>query len=438
MTTPEAEWTVYFKPGERCPSLERRPSLKRSNSSRTPPRKDSFECVGKDVVRCISAMVLSYISESNRVGHVPCSEYKIFNKGGCDIESAIVQSYPEDITLDAVYQFFSVIHAEAQLEYECMIISLIYLERMIEYTNSRFMVCHHNWKGALLTCLMVSSKIYDDFSMLNAGFAAIFNSLSLTRLNEMELMFVSMINYATFVSGDEYCRRHRTVQESRPTTPIMNPLVHAASMSSLITSPSAELSEQTIREADEEDEDEDEEQELELRGHRRTIHTSPAVARTPPSSQPGVIQSGYTPPVRGSDTPVSQNMPRACSRDQWITCTGSSSSSCKSSCKASSQGTPPLHPGTGVGSAPGPGIAKEIDTRNDSEGQGQYSNTSTISIPSTASLSNWRFVRVLNRVISSFSLTPSHAKVHPTENTRISLTVFSNIEDEDPAVEEIY
>ena len=51
-----------------------------------------------------------------------------------------------------------------------VIMSLIYVERLVKRTNGALMPNVENWRSILFGCMVLASKVWDDLSMLNADF----------------------------------------------------------------------------------------------------------------------------------------------------------------------------------------------------------------------------------------------------------------------------
>lgn len=162
-----------------------------------------------DIIRCMCIYVLSYAEQSYRDGYMPSPEYMLFNLDGVDVERFDTSPRRrEDAipTLEVVIDFVAFIHSECQLEYDCMIISLIYLERMVDVSKRKFRVCYDNWRAAFFTCILLASKVWDDFAMKNADFASLFENLSLERTNRMEYLLLTMFDFRIGVSVVEYTK----------------------------------------------------------------------------------------------------------------------------------------------------------------------------------------------------------------------------------------
>jgi hypothetical protein len=75
--------------------------------------------------------------------------------------SAIVPS------LEVVKDFFNLIFSKSQLENDCIIMALIYCERLVKKTKGRLCIRYDNWRSILFACLVMASKVWDDMSMWN-------------------------------------------------------------------------------------------------------------------------------------------------------------------------------------------------------------------------------------------------------------------------------
>jgi hypothetical protein len=99
------------------------------------------------------------------------------------------------------------------MEYECAIISLIYITRLVTLSNGSFVLNEDTWRGAVLSCMLVSSKVWDDFAMFNADYCCIFNGLSLSRINELELQLLRLLMADLHVTASQFAITHFKVQE---------------------------------------------------------------------------------------------------------------------------------------------------------------------------------------------------------------------------------
>eukprot|EP00602_Paraphysomonas_sp_CaronLab_P002920 CAMPEP_0185028886 /NCGR_PEP_ID=MMETSP1103-20130426/14953_1 /TAXON_ID=36769 /ORGANISM="Paraphysomonas bandaiensis, Strain Caron Lab Isolate" /LENGTH=422 /DNA_ID=CAMNT_0027563453 /DNA_START=79 /DNA_END=1347 /DNA_ORIENTATION=+ len=179
------------------------PKVKKSQSRNY--SKHDFESVEEEVITCICANILSRINEASTDKYSPVKQYSLFDRG--------ITRGKLECTLDNIKHVFSIIYQETEMEYPCMVISLIYMERMVERTKLRFRICDKNWQCTLFMCMMLSSKIWDDFSMINADYATLFAGFSLESINSLEMELLDILDFNVEVSSSEYLKLHGTIQE---------------------------------------------------------------------------------------------------------------------------------------------------------------------------------------------------------------------------------
>lgn len=99
------------------------------------------------------------------------------------------------------------------MEYECAVISLIYLARMISYSNGIFHLDETNYRGVILACMVIATKVWDDFGMLNSGYTQIFPGLSLERVNELETHLLYVLRFDLWITIKEFSFYHFLIQD---------------------------------------------------------------------------------------------------------------------------------------------------------------------------------------------------------------------------------
>lgn len=112
-------------------------------------------------------------------------------------------------SLDEITDFFRFIFNKAQLETDCIIMSLIYVERILRETNGGVRPNLDNWKSLLFSCMIMASKVWDDLSMWNVDFSQACPdglTFSLKRINELELAVLSCLKYNVKVPASEYAK----------------------------------------------------------------------------------------------------------------------------------------------------------------------------------------------------------------------------------------
>ena len=110
----------------------------------------------------------------------------------------------------AVLKFISQVFEKGQLENDCLIMTLVYLERLLKVGASHrrggLALLRSNWRPILLICMIMASKVWDDLSMWNADFSLVCPSFTLQRINELEVALLDTLKYARRDSAEHFSR----------------------------------------------------------------------------------------------------------------------------------------------------------------------------------------------------------------------------------------
>ena len=109
-------------------------------------------------------------------------------------------------SLEEITQFYRDIFRRSQMEADTVIMSLIYVERIIKETNGGVRPKLENWKSVLFSSMIMASKVWDDLSMWNSDFSQVCKSFTLQRVNELELAMLSALKYSVKVTASEYAK----------------------------------------------------------------------------------------------------------------------------------------------------------------------------------------------------------------------------------------
>ena len=115
-------------------------------------------------------------------------------------------------SLDEVIAFYEIFYERSQMEIDTIIMSLIYVERLIKETNGVVVPAPDTWKSILFSCMVLASKVWDDLSMWNVDFSNVAGrnfklaSFTLRRINELELALLKCLNFIVRVPASEYAK----------------------------------------------------------------------------------------------------------------------------------------------------------------------------------------------------------------------------------------
>ncbi|CEG40284.1 cyclin-y-like protein [Plasmopara halstedii] len=109
-------------------------------------------------------------------------------------------------TLVDMTTFIKMVLTRAQMESECIIMSLVYVERLLKATSGILQLRGENWRRLVFCSMVMASKVWDDLSMTNADFSKIWPEVSLKEMNELELVYLSAVEYNVRVSAVSYAK----------------------------------------------------------------------------------------------------------------------------------------------------------------------------------------------------------------------------------------
>jgi len=167
-------------------------------------------------IQCVCIVIRAHLLSNERMGLEPDPEWAMFlNGGGESGPSSPAHSdgggngsraHSRVPSLETIVTFFNLIFQTSQLEGECIIIALIYCERLVMDTYGKLIIHTSNWKSLIFCSLVMASKIWDDLSMWNADFAQICPSYDLERVNELEMAMLTALNHDVRVNAGDYAK----------------------------------------------------------------------------------------------------------------------------------------------------------------------------------------------------------------------------------------
>ena len=110
---------------------------------------------------------------------------------------------PSSTQLEAFYRD---VFSRGQMEIECIVTSLIYVERLLKAARGKIRLRAGNWRPVLLSCMIMASKVCDDLSMWNADFGHICAEFTLPRINALEAALLNAYGFNATVAASEYAK----------------------------------------------------------------------------------------------------------------------------------------------------------------------------------------------------------------------------------------
>ncbi|CAN0520247.1 unnamed protein product [Ectocarpus sp. 12 AP-2014] len=102
--------------------------------------------------------------------------------------------------------FYRDLYHRTCLKFDSIVLSLIYMERLMKETKGAIRPQPWNWKSLIISALVLSSKVWDDNSMWNRDFSEVFPSFSLGRLNQLEVAVLGVLRFNVKVLSSEYAK----------------------------------------------------------------------------------------------------------------------------------------------------------------------------------------------------------------------------------------
>jgi hypothetical protein len=204
-----------------------RPTIKRRNSTGTIYVDTTMSAQDNEAtIRCVCAVIRAHMVEAETERIVPRHQYDTFKDPEFEADerndesleereerqkvllppSSLSSLSPQVPSLDLVGKFFNNAYSKSQMESECIIMCLIYVERLIKVTKGRFCIRYDNWRPTLFACMILASKVWDDLSMWNVDFSQISPAFDLQRINELELALLDALHYEVKVPAGEYAK----------------------------------------------------------------------------------------------------------------------------------------------------------------------------------------------------------------------------------------
>jgi hypothetical protein len=124
----------------------------------------------------------------------------------------------EEITEERILNYLSYVMNDTQLEFECLICAVIYLDRLLHLpTTLKLEFNRRNWRNLFAISALLSSKVWDDFSMANNHFSLVFPTENLQEVNRFEVHALKLLNFnvnISFSTYESYLSQYLAINES--------------------------------------------------------------------------------------------------------------------------------------------------------------------------------------------------------------------------------
>lgn len=109
-----------------------------------------------------------------------------------------------------IVKFMRLVISKMTLASECIVISLIYLEKLMH--TSKIEIRYINWEPLLFTAILLASKFWEDVNYWNIDYEEHLGLYPLKSINRMESEFLSLCDYNMYVSAELYANYQEKVR----------------------------------------------------------------------------------------------------------------------------------------------------------------------------------------------------------------------------------
>lgn len=159
-------------------------------------------------IRCVCGVYRAHIEQSAKQPHTPARPPLLVDLTLFQDDSPM-KVVP---TLEQIENFYQDFFRRSQMEHDTIIMSLIYVERLVKMTHGALVPTGANWRSVLFSCMILASKVWDDLSMWNIDFSKVsaasssMSKFTLRRINELEIAVLQCLNFDVKVPASEYAK----------------------------------------------------------------------------------------------------------------------------------------------------------------------------------------------------------------------------------------
>lgn len=159
----------------------------------------------KAMVKCV-ALALYYHIRHRRVDRTGKNFYPLFDEKQHPLTKDKVPEdyYKREPDHKAIYKFIRQLFNSAQLNAECAIVMLVYLERIMSYGELR--IDPSNWKRLLLGSVLLASKVWDDQAVWNVDYCQILKELTVEDMNALERHYLDLLQFNINIASSIYAK----------------------------------------------------------------------------------------------------------------------------------------------------------------------------------------------------------------------------------------
>eukprot|EP00039_Didymoeca_costata_P024250 m.9752 g.9752 ORF g.9752 m.9752 type:complete len:352 (+) comp4127_c0_seq1:229-1284(+) len=159
----------------------------------------------EDTLRCVALALHYTILDGHKQTQPRLFSHKFDERVFPLTEAYVPSTYASKIPSDnQIYDFMNRLFQSAALTAECAIITIVYINRAIQYTE---LALHaSNWKRVLLGAILMASKVWDDQAVWNVDFCGILPKIDVDEMNDLERTYLEMLQFNINVDSSVYTK----------------------------------------------------------------------------------------------------------------------------------------------------------------------------------------------------------------------------------------
>lgn len=158
----------------------------------------------KNTIKCIALAIYYHIANRKNRGNERLMEIFEERLHPISREPLLPEMTARDPDHRQIYRFVRTLFHSAQLTAECAIITLVYIERLLNYAEMD--LCPSNWRRVVLGSIMLASKVWDDQAVWNVDYCQILRDTNVDDMNELERRFLECLDFNINVPSSVYAK----------------------------------------------------------------------------------------------------------------------------------------------------------------------------------------------------------------------------------------
>ncbi|KAJ1633889.1 hypothetical protein T492DRAFT_866047 [Pavlovales sp. CCMP2436] len=126
---------------------------------------------------------------------------------------------PSPMTFDVpsvhtIVQFLRNIWRKARLTPHCVIICLVYVDRLEAKSEEGVLLHARSWRPIIFSALLLASKVWHDVSYWNSDFSTICPIFTVRNVNKLERTILELLQYDTIISSSQYAQYYFSLRQA--------------------------------------------------------------------------------------------------------------------------------------------------------------------------------------------------------------------------------